>query len=75
MNSLKRELNELFKDTCAAQTRSSEAQAETDRREWDRRHADIAFCETGRQLESQRMELYQANQLTDQAQRETKLAM
>ena len=30
----------------------------------------LALCETSRLLESQRMELYQANQLTDQAQRE-----
>ena len=34
------------------------------------RSADVALCETGMQLQSQRME-HQANQLSDQAQRET----
>ena len=29
-------------------------------------HADIALCETGMQLQCQRMELYQSNQFTDQ---------
>ena len=29
-------------------------------------HADVALCETGMRLQSQRMGLYQANQLTDQ---------
>ena len=41
-----------------------------DRRNWERRIADIALCETNRKLESQRLELYQANQWADQAQRE-----
>ena len=41
-----------------------------DRRDWERRNADIALYETGRQLESHWMELYQANQLSDQAQKE-----
>ena len=31
-----------------------------DRREWERRNADIYLYETGWQLESQKMELYQA---------------
>ena len=48
----------------------SEAQAEIDRKERERRNTDIALYESSRQLESQKMELYQANQLTDQAQRE-----
>ena len=48
----------------------SEAQAEIDRKERERRNADIALYESSRQLESQKMELYQANQLIDQAQRE-----
>ena len=53
-----------------AQTRLSGAQADMDRREWERRNADIALYETGRQIESQEMELNQANQLSDEAQRE-----
>ena len=46
-----------FQGECAAQTRLSEAQSELDRREWERRNADLALCETGMQLQSQRMEL------------------
>ena len=34
------------------------------------RHADIALYETRMQLQSQNMEIYQANQLTDQTRRE-----
>ena len=74
MNSLKSKLIGLFflkkKREFAAQTRLSEAQAGLDRREWERRDAGVALYETGGQLESQRMELYQANHLSDQAQRE-----
>ena len=47
-----------------------QAEAELDKREWERRNTDIVLCETCRHLESQRMEIYQANQLTDQARRE-----
>ena len=39
-------------------TRLSDAQAELDRREWERRKAEIALHENGRQLESQRMKLH-----------------
>ena len=63
MNTLKRKL-------CAAQKRLSEAHAEIDTRAWERRNADTALHETSRLLESQRVELCQANQLTHQAQRE-----
>ena len=85
LHELKRKLITLFKEKCTAQTRLSEAQteldstaqtrlseaqAELDRRVWERRNADVALSETGRQLESQRMELSQANQLCDQAQSE-----
>ena len=62
--------DDTFQRECEAQTSLSEAQSELDRREWRIRNADIALYETGMQLESQRMELYQANQVTDQAQRE-----
>ena len=34
------------------------------------RNSDVALYETGMQFQSQRMELYQANQLTDQTRRE-----
>ena len=57
MNSLKRKLFKLCKENFWSQTRLSEAQAELDGGEWERRHADIALHETGMQLQSQRMEL------------------
>ena len=44
---------------CAAQKRLSEAEAEMDIRIWERRNADIALFDTNRELESQRLELYQ----------------
>ena len=59
-----------FQGELAAQTRLSEAQSELDRREWTMCNADVALCETGMQLQSQRMELHQANHLTDQTRRE-----
>ena len=59
-----------FQGECAAQKRLSVAEAEIDRRNWEQRNADIAVYETNRQLESQRLELYQENQWADQAQRE-----
>ena len=56
---------------CAAHKRLSEAEAEMDKRNcWKQRNADRALYETNRQLESQRLELYQANQWADQAHRE-----
>ena len=65
-----RKTERAFQGKFAAQTRLSEAHSDLDRREWERRVAGIALYEIGRQLVSQRMELYQANQLIDQAQRE-----
>ena len=46
----------------------SEAQSELDKREW-RMQNDVALYD-GMQLQSQRMELHQANQLTDETRRE-----
>ena len=54
----------------AAQRRSSEAEADMDQRNREQRDSDIALHETNRELESQRVELYQANQWTDQPQKE-----
>ena len=70
MNTLKRKAERAFQGKCAAQKRLSEGQAEIDRKEWERKNADITLCVTNRQLESQRVERYQANQLTNQTQRE-----
>ena len=39
-------------------------------RNWEQKSSDMALHETNRELESQNMELYQANQWTDQAPRE-----
>ena len=36
---------------------------------WERRKSDIVLYGTNRELESQRLELYQANQWADQAQK------
>ena len=54
----------------ASQRRLSEAEADVYPRNREQKNADVALCETNRELESQRLELYQANQSTDQAQRE-----
>ena len=45
---------------CAAQKRLSEAESEMDRRNWERRNADIALYETNQELESLILELHQA---------------
>ena len=55
---------------CAAQRRQSEAETDMDIRNWEQRNSDIAICKTNRELESQRLELYQVNQWADKAQRE-----
>ena len=68
--SLERKAEFAVQGECAAQKRSSEAEAEMDIRNWEQRNADIAGYETNRELESQRLEVYQANQRADQAQRE-----
>ena len=52
INSLRRTLIIFCKENSAAQTRFSEAQAELDRREWERRNAEIAHFETGRHITS-----------------------
>ena len=55
---------------CGAQRRLSEAEADMDTINWEQRNSDVALYETHQELESQRLELYQANQCADQAQRE-----
>ena len=67
---LERKADHAFHIEYAAQTRFSEAQSELDRREWRLQNAGIAHDETGMQLQSQRMELFQGNHLTDQTRRE-----
>ena len=59
---LERKLNWLFRKRRAGQTRSTEAEAEMDVRNWEQRNADCALYEANRDLESQRSGLYQATQ-------------
>ena len=54
---LEEEADQAFQGEFAVQMRLLEAQAELDRREWERRNADIALYETGRKLECQRMDI------------------
>ena len=70
MPTLKRKAELAVQGECAAQKGLSEAEADVNIRNWEQRNSDIAFYETNRELESQRLELYQANQWADQAQRE-----
>ena len=69
------ERERILQGECAAQTKLSEAQSTLDRREWTMPNAGKALYETGMQLQSQRMELHQANQLTDQTRREKSLLL
>ena len=55
---------------CAAQKRLSEAEAEMNMRNREQRNSDFALHGTDREFESQFLELCQANQWADQAQRE-----
>ena len=59
---LEKKADQAFHGEFAAE-RLSDAQAELDRREWERRNTDIALCETGMQLQCQKMELYQAKSI------------
>ena len=55
----------------AAQRRLSETEADMEIRNWEEQKSfDMALCETNRELQPQRLELYHANQWADQAQRE-----
>ena len=45
ISTLNRKLNWLFKENVQAQKRLPEAEAETHRRNWERRSSDIAFDE------------------------------
>ena len=53
---------------CAAQRRLSEAEADMETREWEKRSSYMDLYEINRELESLRLELYQAHQWADQAQ-------
>ena len=51
----------------AAHRRLSQAEADMGIRNRKQRNSDMALCETNRELESQRLKLYQANPWADQA--------
>ena len=67
---LEKKADHAFQGELAAQTKLSGAQSELDRREWRMQHVDRPLYETGMQLQSQRMGLFQADQLTDQTRKE-----
>ena len=54
----------------SAHKRLSEAEAEMEIRNWEKRNSDIALYETHQELGPQRSQLQQANQWAEQAQRE-----
>ena len=58
---------------CAGQKRLSEAETDMEIRIWEQRNSEMALYETNRELESHRLELHQANQCGDQAQREKEI--
>ena len=70
MTTLKRKLNELFKDD--SQLRPDYLRQRLNRTRENGKEEMLILLFMSRQLESQRMELCQANQLTDQAQKEKK---
>ena len=53
----------------AAQKRLAEAEADLEIRRWQQKSSERALYETHRELESQRLELHQANQWADQFQK------
>ena len=64
MPTLEKKAELAVKGEGAAQKRSSESEAEMDRRNWEQRNAVVALHETNRELEFQRLELCQATQLS-----------
>ena len=53
-----------------AQRKLSEAEAEVEARNWEKRNTDFALQEINQELESQRFQLHQASRWADQAQRD-----
>ena len=68
---LERKAESARRGESAAQKRLPEAEADLEIRRWEQKNSEIApFHESHRELESQRLQLQQANQWADQAQRE-----
>ena len=57
------------REECAAWRRLSAAETDTETRKWEKVSSDMALYETNRELESQRLELYQAHQWADHVNR------
>ena len=53
-----------------AQQRLCEAEADVEVKHWEKRNWDIALCEINQEFEPQRLQLRQASQSADQAQRD-----
>ena len=70
MSAWSSKLNWLFKENAQLREDCLRLKAYMDMRNGEQRNSDIASMKTNRELESQRMELYQANQWADQTQRE-----
>ena len=58
-----------------AEQRLYEAEADVEVKHWGKRNSDTALYEINQEFESQRLQLQQANQRTDQAQRQKKTCM
>ena len=67
---LKQKAESVVLGEYTAQKRLSEVEADMEVREREKRSSDLALCDTSRQLESQRLQLIQANRWAGQAQRE-----
>ena len=67
---LERKANFAVRGGNAAQKTLSEAESDMEIKDREKRSSEIALYESQRQLESQRLQLHQAEQWPDQAQRE-----
>ena len=67
---LKRKAESAAREENAVPKRLSEAEADMEIGRWEVTSSAVVLCETHRELESQRLQLHQANQWADQALRE-----
>ena len=68
MSTFEQEAEWAVQGECAAQKRLSEAEGDIDTRNREQRNADLALYETNRELESQRLELFQSIRWAHQVQ-------
>ena len=67
---LERKAESAVRGEIAAHKRLCEAEAGMEMRRWEQKNSEVALYESHRELESQRLQLHQAHQWADQAQRE-----